>query len=77
MIVTHPSGTYTRHDVMEVVMERQFQQYELDAYLGDFAGDFDVEAIVGEVTYVGSDGNRYWRDLDGDEFLRIVESHEH
>ena len=39
-----------------------FQQYELDAYLGDFAGDFDVDAIVEDATEVGADGNRYWRD---------------
>lgn len=43
--------------------ESIFQQYELDAYLGDFAGDFDVEAIVDVATYVDpKTGNRFWKD---------------
>lgn len=40
-----------------------FEQYELDAFLGDHAGDYDVDAIVEEATYVDySDGNRYWAE---------------
>ena len=42
-----------------------FQQYELDAYLGDFADDFDVDAIIEEVTEVDRNGNRFWKeDID-------------
>ena len=42
---------------------RPFEMYELEAYLGDFAGDFDVDAIVDEATYVDPrTGNRYWRE---------------
>ena len=39
-----------------------FQQYELDAYLGDFVNDFDVDAIIDEATNFDPDGNRYWKD---------------
>ena len=42
---------------------KPFEMYELEAYLGDFAGDFDVDAIVDEATYVDPrTGNRYWRE---------------
>lgn len=51
-----------------------FQQYELDAYLGDFAGDFDVEAILDEATEVGPDGNRYWKE--GIDLTAICERHD-
>lgn len=51
-----------------------FQQYELDAYLGDFAGDFDVEAILDEATEVGQDGNRYWKE--GIDLAAICERHD-
>ena len=51
-----------------------FQQYELDAYLGDFADDFDVDAILEEATEIGPDGNRYWReDID---LAAICEQHD-
>ncbi len=51
-----------------------FQQYELDAYLGDFAGDFDVEAILDEATEVDADGNRFWKD--GIDLAEICERHD-
>lgn len=42
---------------------RLFEMHELEAFLGDFVGDFDVEAIVDEATVVDyRTGNRYWRD---------------
>lgn len=53
---------------------RIFQQYELDAYLGDFSGDFDVDAILAEATEVRPDGNRYWKeDVD---LAEICERHD-
>lgn len=56
---------------------RQFQWCDLESYLGEFVADFDLEAIVRETTEVQDDGNRYWIDMDPDEFQRIVESHDH
>lgn len=53
-----------------------FQDYELDSYLGDSAEDYDRDAIIGEVTEIGNDGNRYWKDLDEDEFSAIVAKHD-
>ena len=55
---------------------RQFQWHELESYLGEFVADYDVEAIMRETTEVRDDGNRYWIDMDPDEFQRIVESHD-
>lgn len=52
---------------------KQFQQYELDALLGDFKDDFDVDAIIHEATRPCSDGNRYWV-VEGDELSGIIES---
>lgn len=50
-----------------------FQQYELDAYLGDFAKDYDIGAIIDEATVIVG-GNRYWKsDVDLGE---ICERHE-
>lgn len=58
-------------------MDNIFQMYELEAYLGDFVGDFDVDAIVAEVTEVDyRTGNLYWREMDLEEFDNIVRSHE-
>lgn len=45
---------------------RQFQEYELDALLGDRKEDFDVEGIIAYATKPCSDGNRYWT-VDEDE----------
>lgn len=53
-----------------------FQDYELDAYLGGSAEDYDRDAIIGEVTEIGRDGNRYWKDLNEDEFFAIVAKHD-
>lgn len=40
-----------------------FQEYELDAYLGDFEDDYDKEAIIDEATVIDyRTGNRYWRE---------------
>ena len=52
-----------------------FQMYELEAYLGDFIEDFDVDAIINESTDVDSDGDRVWT-ATGDDFIEIVKRHE-
>ena len=40
-----------------------YQEHELEAYLGENADDFDVEAIVDEATEIDySTGNRVWKD---------------
>lgn len=46
--------------------KKLFQKHELDAYLGGFDADFDVDAIVEEATEVDyRTGSRYWReDID-------------
>jgi len=50
---------------------KQFEQYELDALLGDFKDDFDVDAIIEIATKVCADGNRYWV-VEGDELTEII-----
>lgn len=53
-----------------------FQQYELDAMLGEYADDFDIDGIIREVTIVDRDGDRIWKDLDDDDLYRIIEEHD-
>lgn len=50
---------------------KQFEQCELDALLGDFKDDFDVDAIIEEATRVCDDGNRYWT-AEGEELNEII-----
>lgn len=52
-----------------------FQQYELDAFLGDFADEFDVDGIIDEATEIDcKSGNRYWRE--GIDLSEIAQRHE-
>ena len=52
-----------------------FQEHELEAYLGEHIGDFDVEAIVDEATEIDyKTGNRYWKD--GIDLAEICAKHE-
>ena len=67
------SSTETHVPVTEKVA--QFEQCELDALLGDFKDDFDVEGIIAEATEPCSDGNRYWI-VEGDELNAIIMSYE-
>jgi excisionase family DNA binding protein len=54
---------------------KPFERYELDAYLGDFADDFDVDAILDEATEIDPRaGNRYW--IDGIDLAEICAKHE-
>lgn len=52
-----------------------FQPYELDAFLGDHIGDYDIDGIIAEATELDyEDGNRYWKEeIDLNE---ICERHE-
>lgn len=52
-----------------------FQQYELDALLGECADDFDVDGIIEEATLVDRDGDRIWTAF-GDDLYRIIEEHD-
>ena len=52
-----------------------YQEYELEAYLGEHIEDFDVEAIVDEATEIDyKTGNRYWKD--GIDLAEICAKHE-
>ena len=66
-----------RHSV-ESRLESQrkpFERHELDSYLGDFAEDFDVDAILEEATVVDPrTGNRYWRE--GIDLAEICQRHD-
>lgn len=54
---------------------KPFEKYELDAYLGDFADDFDVDAILDEATTIDSrTGNRYWKE--GIDLAEICRRHD-
>lgn len=65
---------YSVEDRMEQT-RKPFEQYELDAYLGDFADDFDIDAIIDEATEVDyRTGNRYWRD--GIDLAEICARHD-
>ena len=55
----------------------KFDYWELDAYLGDFVDDYDVDAIIDEVTEIDyRTGNRYWKDLTDEELWAICEAHD-
>lgn len=52
-----------------------YERHVLEAYLGEYAGEFDIDAIEAEATLVSYDtytmGRRYWRDdIDLDEIVR-------
>jgi hypothetical protein len=57
----------------EKVADKLFQEYELDALLGDFKDDYDVEGIIEDATIVCDDGNRYWKKLTEEEMGEILE----
>lgn len=57
----------------EKVADKLFQEYELDALLGDFKDDYDVEGIIEDATIVCDDGNRYWKKLTEEEMNEILE----
>lgn len=44
-----------------------YERHALEALLGDSAGDYDVDAIEGEVTEVLPDGTVVWDDRYFDE----------
>lgn len=59
----------------EMDTSRLFQMYELEAYLGDYVEDFDVDAIIDEATEIDySDGNRYW--IEGIDLNEIAMRHD-
>ena len=56
-------------------MKNLYQEYELEAYLGESIDDFDIEAIVDEATEIDySDGNRYWKE--GIDLAEICAKHD-
>lgn len=52
-----------------------FQMYELEAYLGDFVDDYDIDGIIEDATEIDSDGDRIWTAF-GEDFHAIVEAHD-
>ena len=41
----------------------RFDYYELEAYLGEFACDYDIDAIIDDATVIDYEtGNRFWKD---------------
>jgi len=54
-----------------------FQEDVLEALLGDYRDDFDIDGIIEDATYIDySDGNRYWKDMDEDEMNEILMKHD-
>ena len=57
----------------------QFQDYELEALLGDFVGDFDYERLVDAITR-WIDGDRYytqeWLHMEEDEIPGFLQQFE-
>ena len=61
--------------MIKMMKQNLFEQYELDAYLGEFAEDLDIEAIIDEATEIDyRTGNRYWKD--GIDLAEICERNE-
>lgn len=55
----------------------RYHRYDLEALLGDFVDDYDVDAIEDEVTWMDyATMNRYWRDIDEAEIVDIISKHE-
>ena len=48
---------------------------EVEDYLGEFAGDFDVDAIVDDLRGIEPDVSSI-DDLDGDEWTEMVQRHD-
>lgn len=56
--------------------ENLFQMSELEALLGDYKQDFDVQGIIDEATEIDADGDRVWT-VFGDELSEVLERHDH
>lgn len=71
-------GNVTESEPREIYGQGQAKQFEmcsLEAYLGDFVGDFDVEAIVDEATVIDyRTGKRCWKG--GIDLVEICRKHE-
>lgn len=52
-----------------------YHRSDLLAYLGDYARDFDIEAIEREATEVLPNGSRVWV-VDGDDLIAICQRHD-
>ena len=52
-----------------------YQEYELEAYLGDYTQDYDIDSIVDEATEIDyNTGTRYWKE--GIDLETICKHHE-
>lgn len=70
------SWVIERSDVLSLMPKRKpFEDYELEAYLGDFISDYDYDSIVEDSTFIDySTGNRYWKD--GIDLAEICAKHD-
>lgn len=60
---------------MTTTTNNLFQQYELDAFLGEHKDSFDIEAIIDEATEIDyRTGDRYW--AEGIDLAEICAKHE-
>lgn len=61
-------------DDVSLMTRNLYERYELEAYIGDDAADFDIDAIEDEATEIDyRDGNRYWKD--DIDLAKICEKH--
>lgn len=65
-------------DVTELWSKEPERYNGLEDYLGEFVGDYDLDAMESEFSYVDyGTGNRYWKpeyaDMADDEFFKAVE----
>jgi DNA-binding transcriptional regulator YiaG len=58
-----------------IMKENLFQPYELDALLGEYVDDFDVDGIIRDATEIDDDGDRIWTAFD-EELTEILERHD-
>lgn len=52
-----------------------FQMSELEALLGEYKDDFDIDGIIDDATRIDADGDRVWTAF-GDELNDILARHE-
>lgn len=56
---------------VDVASVKPYQRVELEAYLGDYVGDFDVDMIELFATAVDSNGVRWWV-VDDSQLAQVV-----
>lgn len=69
--------TDTHLPYAELVGTELFQECDLDAMLGDFKDDFDIDGLIDDLTeFDYRTGNRYWKNIGDDKLNEILAKHD-